>query len=369
MSRVGQSGAGRSPHPREAGLVETLPLLTYDSTRVVPAAVVVWVEELGNYCKKEYGAIGTAFAIERQGRVYPTLPTIPQATPGLGEAGREDWYSATVAKEELKLALAARSDAIRKDKETRVRVFGLIMGQLSRASKEALAVKPGWSQLVRESDDPLQLLERVIEAHLTRGYDDPLRNQQYARMSYDQLRVGADESLVSFKTRFKAAVMALEAVGEPVPSSERCAADFILKLEGTRWDEAVRKCNNEHRRFDTVDQAMSFMAQFAYAKQPVHGRTWRTDTEHPEDEDTDDVELAAAPRVRECYNCGADDHLLRDCHARPLDSGMADRMRAAKERQARMARRDTRGRGPVLAGATEQQLRAALDALKRNADA
>ncbi|KAA8491681.1 hypothetical protein FVE85_9728 [Porphyridium purpureum] len=302
-----QRGApGRSAHVRDHGLVNALPVLEYDGVHVAPAAVVLWLEVVGEYARKEYGDLAMIFTLDGAVRRYPVPQPIPALTEEQAASFGTESLEAFVLKEELKVRLAARE---REEGDIRGP-----QGAVLRLHTRAV---------------------RVLATHLTRGYDDNTRNQQYARHAYETLRVGHDESLLSFKVRFKAALLAMEAVGELVPTTQRRAADFMSRLEGTRWDEAARKCLNEARTFASVDEVVSYVAQYGYARQPLIGRTWAAVTGEPREE--------AATRLddRTCYNCGGD-HLMRDCDERPRDEQMAVKIGKAKRAKERYGKHATR---------------------------
>ncbi|KAA8496445.1 hypothetical protein FVE85_0174 [Porphyridium purpureum] len=325
--------------------------MQYNVDRVSPVATMLWMDNLRDYTRAECGRMGQIFSFEEGHRRYQVPQDLPAPSEPPHPEGRRDEL---VEKQTLKIAIVQRAEAMRKLEQNKVKVFGLMMGQLSLASQDAMARDPKYATLQEDANDPIGLLNLVIVSHMTRGDVDEMKNKQYASQDYSRLTPGADESLLSFKLRFKAAILVLQLVGEPKITEERRAADFLLKLEGSMWDEAVRAHRNDGGKCSTLDMAIEYVTNFAYAKHPKAGRAWAVVgqtmsrdhvSEHEDDYGAPDIEANVGRRTGQdlaCFNCSGP-HMLRDCNKQPTSTEMAEAMNKAQARKARRERKKATG--------------------------
>ncbi|KAA8496361.1 hypothetical protein FVE85_0090 [Porphyridium purpureum] len=267
MASVYRRAGARAP--REQGLIPALPLLSYSEQEAQPAeAVVIWLESLSAHTRREYGDIASVFdiGVGPNAPRYPQPPTAPVETIEFpGHVDEE--MRAFLVKEQMRAAIQERARWSAELKSARVKVFGLIIGQLSAASRAALKRCSTWTQLAQDSNDPLLLVHEVISVHMTRGKTE-VAKQLYARQRYDAVRMEPGEDLPSFKVRFEATLLAMQIVGESVPSGERLGLDFLEKVNAGRFVEAVAYHKNAGMRTLSVDQTYQFLADFEFTRAP-----------------------------------------------------------------------------------------------------
>lgn len=307
----------------EKGAVEGLPLLRYVQRGATPAGEVLdWFAQLKIYVLREFGELSELFDLGEDGLASPKTVESEFRQVRLDVANMEGVtpeMTSFVEKENVKLALQAlyrrRDELAEKNKK----VFGLVLGQLSKESREAMRAMPSYAELESKREDTRALLHLVVEIHLTRGSSDRVVNQQFAREMYEELRVNVGESLFTFKSRFEAAVTAMRVVGEPTGDAARIAADFVRKLElSSRYREAVISLQNNNKDLNSIEEAIKQVSEFKSPVRTMSGLTFKISAESKGtlqgDHDISEDELESKRKKgKECWECGNTGHIARNC--------------------------------------------------------
>ncbi|KAA8494426.1 hypothetical protein FVE85_2667 [Porphyridium purpureum] len=281
--------------PREKGLIDSLPLLHYHERKAQSGDdVAKWMEALGQRARREFGEIASIFKLGSSAPHYPQPPALSlPAVPAEVDENLKEY----AMKEAMRLGLQEQTKWQSDFKVAKVKVFGLVMRQLSATSKTALKLRATWVSLQEASDDPLALLKEVIVMHLTRGKTEDER-KYHALQQMQELRYLVGEPLPEIKTRFDASLVAMQVVGEPIPSRERLALIFIEKMNIGHYAEAVAHYRNGDMSLGSADAAYEFLVEFNYrAPRPVHARVFHTNLAGSVDEDHEQAKYASMPFV------------------------------------------------------------------------
>jgi hypothetical protein len=134
-------------------------------------------------------------------------------------------------------AVERRDKESEKFEDDKIRMFNVIMGQLSNASKSQLKQFNGWDELL-ESHNPLDLWNLIEATHLIPiAGCDTVTAQAEGMKQYNQLQMANSDTIDMFFEKFERRVDALESVNHPgVPELVFQALDFADKLN-YKYDE------------------------------------------------------------------------------------------------------------------------------------
>ena len=103
-------------------------------------------------------------------------------------------------------------------------LFGTILAQLSRESKERIKRDATWDDVSRRQD-PLHLWILIGASHQGGGVGVRLVDQLAAQEHYHNLRQNRDESVFTFKRRYEQAVDMRENTDEPISFEQQEEGD------------------------------------------------------------------------------------------------------------------------------------------------
>ena len=164
-----------------------------------------------------------------------------------------------------------RSKEVRLE-EDKKKVHGLIIGQLSNASKEQLRTTADGNQAM-EDNDPLNLVSELRNTHLLVDRTQPELNFDTANNKYVTLRGEDRESLSTYKRRLEAAVAQLRNAAER-------GADYVVRLPTdpmivTRFIKGLApKYGAYAQKIDRQEREIPANLQLAYDDVIAHGEEY-----------------------------------------------------------------------------------------------
>jgi len=113
-------------------------------------------------------------------------------------------------------------------------LYAVIWGKLSHESEETIKQDPNW-RAIEKSKDPLRLYKRLLDVQRTANTGFTVENKRKSREEFNKLRQQPYETITQFKERFNLSLESMTACGQDLPSDEDYAAEFVAKLDNTRY--------------------------------------------------------------------------------------------------------------------------------------
>ena len=254
------------PKPMFRGLVAELPTLHYNPRENMSLALTSFFERLRVYVRQNY--------FEDLDNIFePVEPQYPQ----IEQAVVDDQILA-IQGEAIANIQFSTDYKIQRSKEVRLeedkkKVHGLILGQLSNASKEQLRSTTDGNEAM-EQKDPLNLVAEIRNTHLLVDRTQPELNFDTANNKYVTLRGEDRESLSTYKRRLEAAVAQLR------DAAERAGADYVVRLPTdamivTRFIKGLApKYGAYAQKIDRQEKEIPGNLQLAYDDVIAHGEEY-----------------------------------------------------------------------------------------------
>ena len=224
--------------PGKVKSIEALEMLKY---RVGPAVkdsnLLNWKLKLSTYCLTTFGQV----ALFIDTGAYPEIPEIEAPTPADQLTRNADPYEFT--RRAHQKAVDLRMAEVNEMNRKKPQIFGVIWGHISQESEDKVKTDPDYEVAHREQN-PLLLLNIIIRVHTNEGLNatGAIVN---ARKFYSSVRQYDYESVADFKKRFDLSLQVNESVGNERPVEAILAAEFIDKLDRSRFGEMQIKLHNE----------------------------------------------------------------------------------------------------------------------------
>ena len=262
------------PKPIFRGLVAELPMLHYNPRENMSLSLTSFFERFRVYVRKNY--------FEDLDNIFdPVDPQYPEI-----EQAAVDAQVLAIQGEAIANIQFSTDFKIQRSKEVRLeedkkKVHGLILGQLSNASKEQLRTTADGNEAM-EQKDPLNLVTEIRNTHLLVDRTQPELNFDTANNKYANLRGEDRESLSSYKRRLEAAVAQLR------DAAERAGADYVVRLPNdqmivTRFIKGLApKYGAYAQKIDRQEKEIPANLQLAYDDVIAHGEeyAYRNDHQH-----------------------------------------------------------------------------------------
>ena len=212
------------------GLIEHLPVLVYrDPNKSNTNNYAEFKEPLRIYLEATFGKYGKFITDKKLWEPEnPDLPTIRYNVKNRLSVSTWKAYDSAVERKDKQ---------IEKFEDDKIKIFNVIMGQLSDPSKAQLKQFHGWRELL-ESNNPLELWNLIEATHLIPiASNDIVTVQSEAMNQYNQLRMPYSGTIDVFYEKFESCIDALESVKHPhVPEHAFQALDFADKLSN-KYDD------------------------------------------------------------------------------------------------------------------------------------
>jgi hypothetical protein len=211
----------------EANHIPEIPILTYGGAGRNNTAE--FLEAAAVYCQRNFGEIGLVIETGEYPHIpIPERPNQSQITEGAKEFVMVE-YTESIRQ------YATRTSLLDQQK---IRVFAVIMSQLSKESKARLKQVSNWED-IDKTKCPKALIKAIRETHLTTETGFKLKDKYTVRTEYYALRQETGESLARFKHRFDQVLKQFRAVAKPeeVPNDADQAIDFIKWLDKARYGQ------------------------------------------------------------------------------------------------------------------------------------
>jgi hypothetical protein len=132
-------------------------------------------------------------------------------------------------------------------RKERNKMFARIWETLSDMSKEKISQEPDYEDFYRR-DDPLDLWKAIKRTHLTANTGNLRKDKEDARHKYENIYLGATESLSKYYNRFQQTVQLYVGAGNVAPTQEDQAIHFLAMLDKQRYADFV---SNMHSNVST----------------------------------------------------------------------------------------------------------------------
>jgi hypothetical protein len=234
----------RKSYPR--GLIEGLPLLHYDERANMGLRVQHFCEKLMIHTRSSDLYIDLDNIFKAENPSFPDIKPPDEPKPKEGEEDISKYAEIRYTKEyDMYLKNGVRLEC------DKVRLHGIIVGQLSETSKNQVKTTSEGITALEEDKDPLKLIKAVRATHLTHSLVDPKIAFFAAQSLYEQTRMDDRDSLARHKevleaahSRLCSAAVAAEASYEgetfDVPSESMLAVKFVMTLS-TRYGAYKQK--------------------------------------------------------------------------------------------------------------------------------
>lgn len=289
-------------------------------------------EALSNTALKEYGVLGKLI---KQGTYAKIEPKEPNDMDYKLDA---DPYG--VNREKYLEDCKEYRKEMAKMRENKPKLYGLIMQYLSDESKDEIKRQDKYDD-IEKTADPEGLWRLVEETHKVTSISKvEAVTKLAARTTYQNMRQGPYESIITYKERFDNAKKAYEDQGNPAMGDIDIAMDFFRGLDNNRYghfktqimndltSKAIEQPANLNEMYllanqwlqvKTTTNAMGFGTTFTttldYQEKPKKGKKntkGKKDEESPKKEEKKERDMSKV----ECYACGETGHYAGKCPAR-----------------------------------------------------
>lgn len=232
----GNGGQGMVPRAgRPPGSIPELPILRYGKAGNLDE----FTRELIPYCERNFRELALIFSTNEY---FVPAEIEPPNVPFTNNNITPEEYAERIAFEQR---VKNRENLIAKNESDCIPLFSLIWNQLSAESKQVIMQDNQWEALLQNRNDPLALWQVINQTHTIQAMGNEQLDRMTAREAYNRLRQGDQESLVMFKERYDRMIRTIEAYGIAAPEAADQAADFINKLDQTRYAQfKVHLANN-----------------------------------------------------------------------------------------------------------------------------
>jgi hypothetical protein len=131
--------------------------------------------------------------------------------------------------------------------EQRKSVFCLVYGQLSESSRAEIQDHAEWKTNF-ESKYLLYLINRIRSTHVAKQSGNPSQDKERVRATWANLRMAANESSFSFRTRVENYQLERTAVGLAVLPDEEIIIGILNRLDMSRYSALVANYLDNERR-------------------------------------------------------------------------------------------------------------------------
>jgi hypothetical protein len=211
----------------ETNHIPEIPILTYGGAGRNNTAE--FLEAASVYCQRTFGEIGLVVETGE----FPDIP-IP-VRPNLTIVPEDAKELVLVEYREIVKQYSTRVSDLERQK---IRVYAVIVSQLSKESKARLKQVVNWED-IDKTKCPRALIKAIRETHLTTETGFKLKDKYTVRTEYYSLRQETSESLARFKHRFDQVLKQFRAVAkaEEIPDDADQAIDFIKWLDKSRYGQ------------------------------------------------------------------------------------------------------------------------------------
>lgn len=230
--RSGGRGGGRhggfnsrNNSERFKGQIETLPVLYYSTSNGA---------EVVHRFLKEFKIYVMANFIKDMDNIFkltdPDYPEMEEPEEPYGNQVKD-----RIIMEKWKLKLKDYEAWKRKFEDEKVKLAGVMLGQVSPGSMDRLNQVAEGATAIKDKD-PLSLVKAILTTHLTAGKADGEQNLYYAEMNFKNMKMYEDEKLPMYYRRFEASVASVTESAtqltkpERVPDDAQCVMHFIHTL-------------------------------------------------------------------------------------------------------------------------------------------
>ena len=268
-------------HKAGGGAISEIGTLHYYPNK--PNNLLGFSKSIATYVQTHYGILYTIFLPGQADYVAPPPPTKPTEAEMRADIFVKDDYKASRA---IWLKQIATID------DHKIRVFGVIKGQLSAESIDAMTLhRADWAAAHGTGGpapapvDPLMLWKLVVKVHTLMSADtlDPVVAKADTKRMYDACQQHKGELLERFRERFMATHTQAKATGVLVPDDGvDLAMEFMNKLHPAYSDFVLAVKNGviigSREHFQTVDAVYTAASRFLVAAGSKADSTKLTET-------------------------------------------------------------------------------------------
>ena len=233
----GQGGRGHgrgqpiNPTAQGKGLIDSLPFLNVKAGSGASGEQVQrWITAMKMYSMANFVS-GLDRIFDRPEGEYPEFREPERPAAGDDDATL-DPLDVEIWREDFK---AYRKNILLLE-EHKVKLLGVLLGQMSQSSKD-MALKDNRGVEAMDERDPLKLVQAIVSTHLVSSNTDPMLNYYEAETNFrERLRMGDGERIENFYRRVEASVDSLTESAaraghdDKVPDQETLALHFIDRL-------------------------------------------------------------------------------------------------------------------------------------------
>ena len=332
---------GRSytgPYKQKA-LIESLPFLSFSSTRG-PELTFEFLESLKTYVTQHFlKDMDMIFDVETEPR-YPEReePQNPDNQRDLTQVKK--W----------EISYKEYRDWSRRFEEDKAKIFGVILGQITRSSRDRIdATAEGKSAITNK--DPLSLVKVILSTHFTGSKADPEENFYAAEKTYMRMSMYDGETLADYHRRFSATLESIRESArvvdktDKVPDEAQVVIHFVYSLNShyTQYENAFRrsllrtKPLSLQEAYESVTSFGDDRAHSFHGPQHHHTRGVFSATRGGRGRQTNYGESGRGGRKARggrgaCHKCGQFGHWKNDCPVVDKDADK-DVEKALKEKE------------------------------------
>jgi hypothetical protein len=258
----------KKPHKRhDHG--DPRPIKLYPGTSKKPSTLDEWIKDLQILLSSEFGRIaqfmtrrdddGKPIYPERHTAIRPTVqaqPTTGVATRQAGSVADTNPFSAQndpdgLIKAEFLDDLKSCNQLNRQDDLNKPKMFAIMMDKvrMSLESENLLKLDDVEWEAIRIAEDPVLLLNRVLETHSVVGQETDAtgkKAKKNAKSIYQNIAQEANETIVHYRQRFESALKAYDTLGLTRPDEEsEQVLDFIGGLDDNKYFDFKTQMDND----------------------------------------------------------------------------------------------------------------------------
>ena len=125
-------------------------------------------------------------------------------------------------------------DEVQQFEKDKIKMYGIIIGNISPASKQLIKAEPDWTtKNVEAMNDPLDLVRCIVKSHLAENTGSNELDQLLAEREYSTFVQGEHENLSNYRRRLETLVARMQAIGcQYAPPASRQVTTFAMGLRG-----------------------------------------------------------------------------------------------------------------------------------------